>query len=328
MASGWTLSTIRNKVRALTATSTDALGDPAVNDYINNYYVFTMPFELKNQIQIAFIDFTTVQGQDTYPFPVEGVFLTNKPEAYADGMRMDYYQDPNVFFQDWPLQYYQDQPFQGNGGSSYPSATSMTPIIIGSLIVAPQDGSQVLEDNGLGQFVQTVRNSIRILQNDGQGNFRVFTTNEDPVGAIGAPVGAINYTTGAFTAVFNDNITTGVQAVAKYQTYQSNRPQAILFFENKFTLRPIPDQVYAIRLEGFINPQPLPVSDPAGPDPAKPTLEEWGQCIAYGASFDIFMDRGDQVAAQNIWNVLKRFETVALGRTLQQYLNMRTRPTF
>jgi len=65
-------------------------------------------------------------------------------------------------------------------------------------------------------------------------------------------------------------------------------------------------------------------ANPAG----KPTLEEWGQCIAYGASFDIFMDRGDQVAASNISSVLKRFETVALGRTLQQYLNMRTRPTF
>ncbi len=326
MASGWTLSTIRNKVRALTATSADALGDSAVNDYINNYYVFTMPFELKNQIQIAFIDFTTVQGQDVYPSPVEGVFLTNKPEAYADGLSMDYYQDPNVFFQDWPQQYNTDQPFQGDGTASYTSATTASPIMIGSLIVATQDGSQVLEDNGLGFFVQTVENSVRFLQNDGQGNFRVFDDNTTPVPPIGDPVGSINYTTGAFTALFNDNVATGVQCIAKYQTYIAMRPQAILFFENKFTLRPIPDQMYAIRLEGFINPQPLEItaSNPAG----KPTLEEWGQCIAYGAAFDVFMDRGDLVAAQNIWNVLKRFETVALGRTLQQYLNMRTRPTF
>jgi len=327
MAAGWTLETIRNKVRALTATSADALDNNAINDYINNYYVFTMPFELKNQIQIAFIDFTTQQGIDVYESPVEGVFLTNKPDAYADGLRMDYYQDPSVFFQDWPQQYNTDQPFQGNATGSYPNQqTQAFPIIIGSLIVATEDGLQVLEDNGLGQFVQTVKNGIRTLQKNGSGQFLVFEDNTIPGPGIGVPAGSINYLTGAFDAEFENTIAVGIQCVAKYQTYQPNRPQAILFFENKFTVRPIPDAMYAIRLEGFINPQPLDitVSNPAG----KPTLQEWGQCIAYGAAFDLFMDRGDQVAAQNIWNVLKRFETVALGRTLQQYLNMRSRPTF
>ena len=325
MVAGWTLSTIRNKVRALTATSADALDDPAVNDYINNYYVFTMPFELKNQIQIAFIDFTTVEGRDVYAFPVEGVFLTNKPEAYADGMRMDYYQDPNVFFQDWPQKYNEDAAFTGDGTGTYPGTTSASPIIVGSMIVAMQNGEQVLEDNGAGAFIQTVENGIRTLQRNSEGEFKEFTTNAEPTALAITPVGSINYTTGAFTAIFNDNIATGVAGVAKYQTYQANRPQAMLFFENKFTLRPIPDKVYAIRLEGFINPQAL---NTITPDVSKPRLEEWGQCIAYGASFDIFMDRGDHVAAQNIWNVLKRFETVALGRTLQQYLNKRTRPSF
>jgi hypothetical protein len=325
MAAGWTLASIRSKVRNLTGTSEDALTDPQINDYINNYYVFTMPFELKNQIQIAFIDFTTVAGVDEYDFPEEGVFLTNKPEAYADGLRMDYYQDPNVFFQDWPQQTYTDS-LSGNATSTYTSATQQNPIIIGSLIVADQIGLQVLEDDGAGHFVQTVRNGIRLLQNNGQNVFLTFRTNEVPVSPLGDPVGAINYTTGAYTAVFDDPIVLGVPMSAKYQTYQANRPQAILFFENKFKLRPIPDQIYQIRLEGFINPQPLAETD-ANPT-GRATLEEWGQCIAYGASFDILMDRGDQVAASNISQVLKRFETVALGRTLQQYLNMRSRPSF
>lgn len=325
MAAGWTLATIRDKVRNLTGTSLDALTDAQINDYINNYYVFTMPFELKNQIQIAFIDFTTITGVDTYEFPEQGVFLTNKPEAYADGLRMDYYQDPSVFFQDWPQQYYQDSN-QGNGTGTITGAVLQSPIIRGSLIVADQDGVQVLEDNGSGFFVQTVRNSVRLLTNNGQNVFYTFQTNEVPVSPLGDPVGAINYATGAYTAVFSDNIATGVPVSVKYETYQANRPQAILFFENKFTVRPIPDQMYAIRLEGFINPQPLSVtgSNPAG----KATLEEWGQCIAYGAAFDILMDRGDQVAASNLSLILKRFETVALGRTLQQYLNMRSRPSF
>jgi hypothetical protein len=318
MAAGWTLATIRQKVRALTATSADALTDPQVNDYINNYYVYTMPFELKNQIQIQYLTFTTVAGQDIYPVDPNGVFpangkteyLTNMTDAYADGLKMVYYQSPEIFFQDWP-QIYNTDSLSGNGGVNYISAVTGPPIIKGTLVVADANGIQVAQDNGAGQFIGNVTPS---------------------------PSGSINYATGAYTVNFTNAITTGTPMVAKYQNFVATRPQAILYFTNTnnqftYTLRPIPDTVYVILLEGFISPKPLeaPNPGPATPPPAdalKPTLEEWGQCLAYGAAFDIFMDRGDQVAAENIWNVLKRFETVALGRTLQQYLNMRSRPRF
>lgn len=295
---GWTLSTIRNKVRNLTATSANALDDFKVNDYINNYYVYSMPFELKQQVQIKFINFTTIAGVDRYHFAEEGPFLTNAPDAYADGLKMNYYQDPNIFFQDFPMLYTVENPFTGAGASVYTSAVNGPPIIIGSLIVADQDGLQAAVDNGLGQFVQTV------------------------LGVAQPAQGSIDYTTGAFTVNFFSAVATGTQMIAKYQTFVATRPQGILFFDQEFTLRPIPDQMYAIKLEGFINP--TQITDEAG----TPTFTEWGQCLAYGAAFDIFMDRGDQVAAENIWNILKRFETVALGRTLQQYLNERSRPRF
>lgn len=294
MAQGWTLQTIRNKVRTLTGTpSKNQLSDSALNDYINNYYVFTMPHELKNQCQIAFIDFTTEAGVDTYDFPAQGPFLTNSPQAWADGLYIAFYQDPGVFFQDWPQIYNTDQPFVGDGGSSYPGVVTGPPIIAGTLIVGDANGLQVATDTGNGTFT----------------------------GNVASP-GTINYTTGAFTVNFSGPIATGTQCIAKYQNFVATRPEAMLFFEQKFTLRPVPDTVYAMRLEGFINPSGFTA------DANTPTFEEWGQCIAYGASFDVMMDRGDNVGAKNIWDILKRFETVALARTEQQYLAERSRPRF
>lgn len=80
----WTLSDIRTKVRAVTGTpSSDQLTDAQINDYINHYYVYTMPFELKEQIENQFLDFKTTPGTDIYAFP--GGYFTDQPGAYADG---------------------------------------------------------------------------------------------------------------------------------------------------------------------------------------------------------------------------------------------------
>jgi hypothetical protein len=294
MAAGWSLSNIRNKVRNLTGTDPDSLTDAQLNDYINNYVQYTMPFELKNQIQIKWIDFETKNGIDTYPFPVQGPFLTNSPDAYSDGLKMAYYQDPNVFLQDWPAIYNTDTPFIGNGIlSGFTATTTANPIVVGSLIVADTNGTQIATDTGLGTFT---------------GNI--------------SAAGSIDYVTGLYTVAFAMPVAAGIQVIAKYQSYTPTRPQAILFFEQMFTLRPIPDTVYAIRLEGFINPSGLTL------DTDNPTQMEWGQCIAYGAAFDVFMDRGDKLAAQTMWEGLKRFETVALARTNQQYEAERSRPRF
>lgn len=80
----WTLLDIRNKVRAVTGSpSSDQLTDSEIDADINNYYVFTMPFELKTQIELNFLDFKSVVGTDVYSFP--GGYFTDQPGAYADG---------------------------------------------------------------------------------------------------------------------------------------------------------------------------------------------------------------------------------------------------
>lgn len=285
---GWSLSDIRTKVRAVTGTpSTDQLSDSSINTYINNYYQFTMPFELKEQIELQFLDFKVTPGLSVYDFTtVGGNFLTDQPMAYADGYPLVFYQDPDVFYQDWPQQYAVDIVGSGDGVTfAFTGGLQNPPLIIGSLYITADNG------NGVVQILQDIGNGT--LTGDGSGT--------------------INYLTGAFTATFTAAPATSATLYAKYQAYAGNRPQAVLFYQNQFTFMPVPDLVYQIRMEGYSQPVALTT------DASKPKLEEWGQLLAYGASCDIFADRGDLQKYQEYYVLLKRYENIALARSVQQF---------
>ncbi len=291
---GWTLADIRAKVRNVTGRpSTDQISDTELNNYINNYYVFTMPFELKEQITDQFLKFNTTPGIDEYSFP--GGYFTDSPGAYADGFPLVFYQDPDIFFQDWPQQYAVNNIATGDGfTNSFSGGLQNPPIIIGTLFITSDDSTgfqQQLTDNGNGTL-------------SGDGN------------------GTINYLTGAYTAVFTLPPASSAVIYAKYQGYTGNRPQGVLFFNNEFTLRPVPDQSYAILMQGYVKPSLLAL------DSDTPLQEEWGALIAYGASLEIFEDTGDTDSYDRYFPVFKRFENVALGRTIQQLTEQQSVPRF
>lgn len=284
-----TLADIRAKVRLVTGSpSADQLSDAAINVYINNYYTLTMPQELKEQIENNYLQFKTVVGQDVYTFP--SGYFTDSPGAYADGFPMIFYQDPDIFFQDWPQQYAVDNLFAGDGVTvTFAGALQNPPIIIGTAFIT--DGVQVLQDNGAG----------------------IFTGNGS---------GTINYVTGAISVTFTTAPAASATIYAKYQGYAGNRPQGVLFFQNTFTLRPVPDQIYQILMEGYIIPAIL------ANDASVPLQPEWWQLIAFGAALDIFSDRGDQDNYDRYFPVFKRYENVALGRTIEELRSQQSVPRF
>jgi hypothetical protein len=295
----WTLDLIRQKVRNVTGRpSTDQISDTELDVYINNYYLYTMPFELKEQIENQFLTFKTTPGVDVYAFP--SGFFTDSPGAYADGFPLVFYQDPDVFFQDWPQQYAVDNIATGDGLTvSFSGGLQNPPLIIGSLFITADDPTgfqQVLQDQGDGTLT-------------GNGS------------------GTINYLTGAYNVTFNTPPATTAYIYAKYQGYQGNRPQGVLFFNNQFTFRTVPDQAYQILMQGFVVPTPLSDGPVPGFNPI-PMQPEWGQLIAYGASLDIFADTGDNESYDQYFPIFKRFENVALGRTIQQYTAEQSVPRF
>jgi hypothetical protein len=285
----WTLQDIITKVRNVTGTpSSDQLTDAQITSYINNYYIFTMPHELKEQIQNEYLQFKTVPGQNVYQFP--GGYFTDSPGAYADGFPLIFYMDPDVYFQDWPQQYAVDNVATGDGLTvTFSGGVQNPPLIMGSLFIT--DGFQVLQDQGDGTLT-------------GNGS------------------GTINYVTGAFSVTFNTAPPASATIYAKYIGYVGNRPQGVLFFQNTFTFSPVPDQAYQILMQGFIVPTLL--SNPTD----VPMQEEWGPLIAFGASLDIFTDRADMENYDRYFPVFKRFENVALGRTIEEYSHMQSVPRF
>ncbi len=288
--STWTLQQIINKVRSVTASAPDQLSNTDITDYINNYYTLTMPFELKEQINLQPLNFNTLPNQDVYSFP-SATFLTDQPMAYADGFPLIFYQDRDIFFQDWPQQYGADSVGTGDGVTTVFSGTTQAyPVISGTYIIT--DGSQVCSDpTGSGT-----------LSGDGSGT--------------------IDYVTGAFSVTFNSAPASSATIYDKYQAYEPARPQGVLFYNNEFTFRPIPDQVYVITMQGYINQ--LELSLPGD----QPLFTEWGQLIAYGAALDIFLDRGDRVAYEQYLPILKRYENVALARYVQQFESQQSVPRF
>lgn len=288
-SAGWTFAQIITKMRSVTGTiSGEQLTNEQLGAYANNYLVYTMPFELKVQIQQNFLDFKTTPGINIYAFP--GTYVTDQPGAYADGFPLIFYQDPDIFYQDWPQQYAVNQVGTGNGvQTTFTGAVQNPPIIIGTFFIT--DSVQVLQDQGDGT-----------LSGDGSGT--------------------INYITGAFSATFNSAPASSLVIYCKYQGYQANRPQGVLFYENQFTFMPVPDQVYQIRMQGFINPTPL-----VNPSDL-PQQPEWGPLIAYGASLEAFNDRGDNENWDRYFPTFKRYENVALARTIQQYTAEQSVPRF
>jgi len=376
--STWTSADIAAKVRRITGTpSQNQLSDASIYDYINKYYTYTMPFELKEQVNLQPYNFTTQANVDVYP--VLGAFQTEEPMAYANGYPLVFYQDRDIFYQDWPQQYTQDQVGTGTGAqTAFPGTTLAAPVIAGSFFIT--DGTQILSDIGqsvsneqlaigngiLLTFSSTlnffpiqsgtleITDNVEVFLDNGNGTLTGsaggtgtinYTTGAYSVTFSVAPLngqqivanyslpntsgilsgngsGTINYVTGVFTATFSTAPATGLLIYNNYQAYQPARPQGVLFYNNEFTFRPIPDQVYQITMQGFVATTQL--STPA----STPIFTEWGELIAIGASLDIFLDRGDLVAYNNLMPMFKRYENVALGRYIENFTNAQSVPRF
>lgn len=373
----WTITEIIAKVRNVTATSVDQLDDTAIATYVNNYYAFTMPFELKEQVNLEPLNFTALPNIDVYSFP--GAFLTDQPMAYADGFPLVFYQDRDIFFQDWPQQYGTDNVATGDGiNPTFSSSTQAIPVIPKSFIIT--DGTQVLQDVGslslteqiatgdgataayngiLNQFpisptTLSITDGVEVFSDNGTGvligslggagtivyatGVYSVTFNSNVLLGVGIyasyslvqslgiltgdGAGSINYVTGAFNVTFNAPPASSATIYDKYQAYEPARPQGVLFYNNVFTFRPIPDQVYAITMQGYVSQTQLSSSSPS------PVFSEWGELIAFGAALEIFLDRGDLVAYANFYPILKRYENVALARTVQQYDAQQSVPRF
>lgn len=120
--------------------------------------------------------------------------------------------------------------------------------------------------------------------------------------------GNVNYVTTQMTVNFPVAPAAGTNINVWAATYQVGRPYNLLFWNNEFTIRPVPDNVYLVEVETYQTPaQFMSTSN-------HPILNQWAQYLAYGASREILRDRQDMEGVSNLEEGFKRQEALVLER--------------
>ncbi len=308
-----TLATIRTKVRRLTARpSTNQITDDQIDEYVNTFYLYDMPETLRLFSLHSTFEFMTTQNVDQYdmktmPIVINGItymaadyYYNISPPAYIAGYQSFYSQDREQFFRTYPQLAEINTSIQGNGGAGpYTFTLSNSPILQFQVTVG------VIDNTGA-----TV-NVIDVPQNRTTGNWQIINT-ETPV------TGTITYTTGVGTISFTNGIPSTETITITAVPYEPNRPQAILFYDNILTLRPVPDREYLVQLDSYIMPTELIASG------NEPEIRQWWQFLAYGASKKVLEDSGDSDGLVQIMPGFKEQERLVLRRTIVQQTNERT----
>lgn len=311
---GWNFNAILSEFRSICGIPDASMySDAQCATLINYYYQFVLPKELKIFFGYTFYEFFTQENLDQYPAPAG--FQTINPCAYCDGFEIEWYTDPDTFYQDYPQQENKQQIATYTGTNLFSANISAYPILPGSLYVT--DGLQVVQDVPNDPF-------------DGSGTF----FQSSPSNNTGVASGTVNYAAGTISNLaFLSAPSTNASITATSQTFFPNRPQGILFFPqsplqnatqyqnnaiNMFVLRSVPDQVYLVKVQGIQVPQPfLNYTD-------VPFRQDLGPLIALGAAlhrFKLFnqMDQYDQYLPEFL-----RFKDICMQDTYEELIYERS----
>ena len=121
-------------------------------------------------------------------------------------------------------------------------------------------------------------------------------------------IGSVNYVTGVFNINFPLPPASGTQITVWTDQYQTGRPYCLLFWNNEFTVRPVPQIIHKITVETYLTPvQFMTVND-------VPILNQWAQYLAFGAACEILRDRQDMEGVENLKEGMMRQEALVLER--------------
>lgn len=327
MSTPSTLSTIRTKVRRLTGRpSPQQITDAQIDDYVNTFYQYDFPEHLRvfsNKSKFKFIteanvdlynmrslnpaapafndlvvdfDGTTVSAVDVY-------YNLQQP-VYIGGYQSHYSQNREQFLRTYPALGDINTSLSGDGTvGPYTITLQNTPILQNSVTIGAIDST--------GGAVKVVD----LPQNRTTGNW-ILSNSITPV------IGSVNYISGAITITFANTIPIGEEITFTFNPYAASRPQAVLFYDNFITLRPVPDKSYPVEFDAFLTPSALLNATD------NPVLKQWWQYLAYGAAKKIFEDSQDPEGIDQIMRGFKEQENLVLHRHIVQQTNERTATIF
>ncbi len=299
-----TLVAIRSKVRKLTRRpSTAQITDEEIDEYVNTFIQYDFPSLLRLFTLRTTLKFYTQPNVDEYGSQIlagdplqnfNNVYISIHEPVYIGGYRIRFTQSRDEFYSVYPLTNTVKALSVLGDGVTFNFAGTLTtfPVLRGEVLfttVSIGDGVY-LQDNGDG-----------LLNANGSDG-----------------TGTIDYETGAFTLSFNTAPDAGESIFSQTIIYQPSRPQFMLYFNNSFFLRPVPDKVYPVSVEVYRRPtEILNAGD-------SPELEQWWEFIVYGATKKIFEDSTDMESVQRIMPEFEVQKTLVERKTLSQLSNQRS----
>ncbi len=294
----WTKADIRRKVRQVTGRlSPGELSNDQVDEYIDQYYEFTFPAEVKLEKNHTFHEFLTTANQQTYAFP-DSTFTNVEPPPTMDNLSLLYYQNPESFNENNPEQITRLTQWTGDGSTTVFATTVVGfPILPASLVIT--DNTETFQDTTT-----------------------TFTTSDVNIDGDLGGLAVINYSTGSVSVTFATAPANAQNIFLSYTIFAPGRPTAVLYYNDLFKFFPVPDTAYRFKIKAYRYVAPLTSST------SVPGMPQWGPCIAYGASRDIHSDFGEMDAYKEVTELYKEQVAYVLNRTNQNLLNTRAPPIF
>lgn len=347
-----TLQAIENKVRRMTRTpSTAQLSTTDLENYINTFVIYDFPEHLRTFNLRTTYTFYTNPYQDEYPtdtasfgdatinptivnnplYNFQNNFLTVHPPIYVAGYQQLYTQSREQFFGYYPK--INSIQFTGSNGDGV--TTSFTGTINSQQNPAPFNNQQIglLQRQVLFDSLDTNLNGLTLVDvpviNATTGNPTVNGNLYDPASAayqaaLAIPptvvdaTNTINYATGVYTITFGTPPGANIPINSQTVPTVLSLPQAVLYYANKFVIRPVPDQPYRVDIETYKRPTSLLATTQS------PELEEYWQLIAVGSAIKILQDRMDMDSVQLLLPEFRNQMNLCGRRSIVQYTNERT----
>jgi len=353
-----TLSTIRNKVRKVTARpSTNQITDDQIDFYINTFYLYDFPEHLRlRSLQTNYI-FVTKPNVEKYEFPVEEYVSLDAP-AFIGGYRVGFYQDQSVFYGIWPKLNFIQTVGTGDGTST-PTLSNLSniPCIPNNVTLSATILGESVSylDNGEGEFIEegeaitsitqaasavltvpgtTITNGSTIYIDNVSG-MTELNGNSYTVTAVAGDQVTINVNTTTFNAYTGNgeisrlagtiNYTTGA-LVMDWGNNVDSATDIICQYIPYVASRP--RDLLFFHNEIILRPipdKPYRVEIVAYQVPTEllavnqlPELAQWWQLLALGASIKIFEDSGELEQYQQYRPLLEEQLMLANRRTVKQ----------
>jgi hypothetical protein len=310
-----TVVAIRKKVRRLTASSSEfELTTADLDQYINTFYNSDFPYGIKIDQMRSVYTFFTEPYRDRYPLDVnynQGI----RAPVYFEGIQGSFYKDRQQFYSLWPRFPTKFQPASGDGVNvsfsfNIPGPFLSREVVIGGVAA---NGSPIsINDNGNGRlYLMDPKPQVYVpaqATNNVPGMFNQNTGNPGLLNPL--DIGSVDYVTGniAFNLPSNLPPAAGTVLTAWVSQYQTGRPYCLMFWNNEFTVRPVPKLIHKVEVETFLTPVQFMLTTDS------PILNQWWQYIALGSAIKILEDRQDMEGVANLIPLFERQESLVLER--------------